>query len=115
MHSRSILVSMKSGSGYDRCMQYAGTRAGPLNDTLVFPRGLHLLLLGAVACCPYSSPIACAQQVAQNSSPPRENPGGIGKAKLAEKPVEVLGGRLTVRVPQGARIEASALPHHGGT
>jgi len=32
--------------------------------------------------------------------------GELGKAKPSQKPIEVLGGRLTVRMPQGAKIEA---------
>ncbi len=32
--------------------------------------------------------------------------GELGKAKLSEKPIQVLGGRLSVRMPQGAKIEA---------
>jgi hypothetical protein len=32
--------------------------------------------------------------------------GELGKAKLSEKPIQVLGGRLTVRMPEGAKIEA---------
>jgi hypothetical protein len=30
----------------------------------------------------------------------------LGKAKLSEKPIQVLGSRLTVRMPEGAKIEA---------
>jgi hypothetical protein len=32
--------------------------------------------------------------------------GELGKAKFSEKPMEVLGGRLTVRMPQGAKVQA---------
>jgi hypothetical protein len=32
--------------------------------------------------------------------------GELGKAKLSEKPIQLLGGRLTVRMPDGAKIEA---------
>jgi hypothetical protein len=32
--------------------------------------------------------------------------GEIGKATLSEKPIEVLGGRLSIRMPQGAKKEA---------
>jgi hypothetical protein len=32
--------------------------------------------------------------------------GELGKAKLSEKPIQVLGGRLTIRMPEGAKIEA---------
>jgi hypothetical protein len=35
--------------------------------------------------------------------------GDLGKAKLSEKSIQVLGGRLTVRMPERARIEAR--PH----
>jgi hypothetical protein len=35
--------------------------------------------------------------------------GELGKAKLSEKSIQVLGGRLTVRMPERARIEAR--PH----
>jgi Beta-lactamase len=84
-----------------------------MNDIQRPANGLLLLVSGALACCPLSSPIARAQQEAQNPSLPRGNSGGIGKAKLAEKPVEALGGRLTVRMPQGARIEARPFPIMG--
>jgi hypothetical protein len=40
---------------------------------------------------------------------PPQNGGRIGEAKLAENPIEVLGGRLTVRAPQGAKLQAP--PH----
>ena len=66
---------------------------------------LHLLLGVLLASTSFHSvPVTCAQQAAQNSSPPQENPGRIGRGKLGEKPLEILGGRLTVRMPQGARI-----------
>ena len=32
--------------------------------------------------------------------------GELGKANLSEKPIEILGGRLSVRMPQGAKTEA---------
>jgi hypothetical protein len=32
--------------------------------------------------------------------------GELGKAKLSDKPIEVLGGRLTVRMPQRAKVQA---------
>ena len=32
--------------------------------------------------------------------------GELGKATLSEKPIEVLGGRLSIRMPQGAKKEA---------
>ena len=32
--------------------------------------------------------------------------GELGKAKLSEKSIEVLGGRLSIRMPQGAKKEA---------
>lgn len=47
-----------------------------------------------------------AQEAAQKPPSPTVGPTGIGKAKLAEKPIEVLGGRLVLRVPQGAKSEA---------
>lgn len=36
--------------------------------------------------------------------------GELGKARFSDKPIEVLGGRLLVRMPQGARIEARPFP-----
>ena len=56
--------------------------------------------------------IACglvwsSDRTATAASP--KNRGRIGEAKLAENPIEVLGGRLTVRVPQGAKLQAR--PH----
>jgi hypothetical protein len=45
----------------------------------------------ALSCCAFSA----------------NNPAGeLGKARLSQKPVEVLGGRLLVRLPLGARKEA---------
>ncbi len=38
--------------------------------------------------------------------PTRTLAGELGKATLSEKPIEVLGGRLTVRMPPGAKSEA---------
>ncbi len=49
--------------------------------------------------------IADAQQ-APRKSLPLGTTQGIGTSKLAGKPTEVLGGRLTVRLPDGARVEA---------
>lgn len=39
--------------------------------------------------------------------------GRLRDATLADKAIEVLGGRLTIRVPEGARVEARAYPIMG--
>lgn len=66
-----------------------------------------LLLL---ACLMFGSPffpqVVRAQPPSEKTSPPPRATGRIGKAKLAEKPVAVLSGRLTVRMPQATRDEA---------
>ncbi len=49
--------------------------------------------------------LACATAL-HSVLPTRTLAGDLGKATLSEKPIEVLGGRLTVRMPQGARSEA---------
>lgn len=53
--------------------------------------------------------MACLASVGALPSMAVQEQGGLGKAKLAEQPISVLGGRLWVRVPQGA--EARARPH----
>ncbi len=65
------------------------------------------LLLAYLIICPVFYPqVVRAQQLSQKAPATPKAMGGIGKAKLAEKPVEVLGGRLTVRTPQAAKNEA---------
>jgi len=66
---------------------------------------LHLWCL--VVSCHFSSSIVRGQQpVVQKTSPPPGATGAIGNAKLAEKPVDVVGGCPTVRIPQRAKVEA---------
>ena len=62
--------------------------------------------------CLTSTPAIWGQQAAQKPSPPGPTEG-IGRARLADNPVEVLGGHLTVRMPQGARVEARPFPIMG--
>lgn len=52
-----------------------------------------LALLGLVALSPIPPPTARGQEA-------------IANAKLAEKPIDILGGHLTVRMPRGAKSEA---------
>jgi hypothetical protein len=70
---------------------------------------MRTLLPYLVFTCLFSSSMADGQQTTQKSSTPKTTEG-IGKSKLAEKPVEVLGGRLSVRMPHGARVEARPFP-----
>jgi hypothetical protein len=63
-----------------------------MDDFSVGPFCRIFILACATACCCVLSPKTLA--------------GELGKAALSEKPIEVLGGRLTVRMPQGAKIEA---------
>jgi hypothetical protein len=56
----------------------------------VFPRIFVLVCATAYSCVLSTNTLA----------------GELGKAKLSEKPVEVLGGRLLVRMPLGAKSEA---------
>ena len=64
-----------------------------MDDFSVGPFCRIFILACATACCCVLSPKTLA--------------GELGKAALSEKPIEVLGGRLTVRMPQGAKIEAA--------
>jgi hypothetical protein len=79
-----------------------------------YARGPASRLLLDLSClvvsCHISSSIVQGQPPVQKTSPPPGSTGAIGNAKLAEKPVEVLGGRLTVRVPAGAKVEARPFP-----
>ena len=63
-----------------------------MDDFSVGPFCRIFILACATACCCVLSTKTLA--------------GELGKAALSEKPIEVLGGRLTVRMPQGAKIEA---------
>jgi hypothetical protein len=81
-----------------------------MSDMRVLASHLLLFLSSLVLSCHISASIAPGQEAARKTAPPRKKAVGIGKAKLAHKPVSVLGGRLTVRMPQGARIEARRFP-----
>jgi len=72
--------------------------------------GRTLRLPCLIVSCVISSPAAWGQQAPPEAAPPPGAAGGIGKAKLAENPVNVLGGRLTVRMPRGARVEPRPFP-----
>ena len=68
--------------------------------------GMRLLAVSCVVMtCLFSSPTVFGLQAEQQSSPTPRDTGGIGKSKLSEKPVEVLGGRLTIRMPGGSKKE----------
>ena len=54
-------------------------------------RRIFILACAAACCCVLST---------------NDLAGELGKAKLSEKPIEVLGGRLSIRMPQGAKKEA---------
>lgn len=74
----------------------------------------RLLPLACLAAFCFTATIATwGQQSSQKTSLPPESTDEIGKAKLADSPIEVLGGRLTVRVPQGAKVEARLFPIMG--
>ena len=69
-----------------------------------------LVTVTAIVVIAFAAPPASKEAA---SSPPPITTDGIGKAILAESPVEVLGDRLTVRMPQGARVEARPFPIMG--
>lgn len=71
-----------------------------------------LVTVTAIAVIVFADPLP---RMEPPSSPPSRATDGIGKAILAENPVEVLGDRLTVRMPQGARVEARPFPIMGAT
>jgi hypothetical protein len=81
-----------------------------MNNTWRNERGLLFLLSCLAVCCAFFSPLAHARRPSETTTPPQKTPGAIGKAILAEKPTDVLGGRLTVRLPEGSRIEARPVP-----
>ena len=63
-----------------------------MDDFSVSPFRRIITLAFTIACCCVLSTKTLA--------------GELGKAALSEKSIEVLGGRLTVRMPQGAKKEA---------
>ncbi len=68
-------------------------------------RGLSVLAwLTSLGLIPFTA--VHGQQVAPKAAVSSPSQDGLGKAKLAEKPIHVLGGRLLVRVPQGAEVQA---------
>ena len=71
---------------------------------------LLLLLLGLAVVCHISSPNIRGQRAARKTFPSPRSTDGIEKAALAENAVDVLGGRLTVRMPQGATVDARPFP-----
>jgi hypothetical protein len=67
--------------------------------------GMRLTLSCVVITCLFASPTVFGLKAEQKSSPTPRDTESIGKSKLSEKPVEVLGGRLTIRMPDGSKKE----------
>ncbi len=106
-------LAIRSNGRDDRFFRHEGTKDKLMNNTSSNGRGLLFLRSCLAVSCALVSPLAQARRSSETTTPPQKTPGAIGKAILAEKPTGVLGGRLSVRLPEGSRIEARPVPIMG--